>query len=60
MALTVEPGCYVRPADGVPEHFWDIGIRIEDDAIVTSSGCDIITDSAPKRVAEIEALMSDA
>lgn len=60
MALTVEPGCYVRPADGVPEHFWDIGIRIEDDAIVTSSGCEIITDSAPKRVAEIEALMSDA
>ena len=60
MALTVEPGCYVRPADGVPEHFWDIGIRIEDDAIVTASGCEIITDSAPKRVAEIEALMSDA
>lgn len=60
MALTVEPGCYVRPADGVPEHFWDIGIRIEDDAIVTSSGCEIITNSAPKRVAEIEALMSDA
>ncbi|MEZ0245626.1 MAG: Xaa-Pro aminopeptidase [Methylophilaceae bacterium] len=60
MALTVEPGCYVRPADGVPEHFWDIGIRIEDDAIVTPSGCEIITDSAPKRVAEIEALMSDA
>lgn len=60
MALTVEPGCYVRPADGVPEHFWDIGIRIEDDAIVTPSGCEIITDGAPKRVAEIEALMSDA
>lgn len=60
MALTVEPGCYVRPADGVPEHFWDIGIRIEDDAIVIPSGCEIITDSAPKRVAEIEALMSDA
>jgi Xaa-Pro aminopeptidase len=60
MALTVEPGCYVRPADGVPEHFWNIGIRIEDDAIVTPSGCEIITDSAPKHVAEIEALMSDA
>ena len=31
MTLTVEPGCYVRPADNVPEHFWNIGMRIEDD-----------------------------
>ncbi len=59
-ALTVEPGCYVRPAEGVPKHFWDIGIRIEDDAIVTTTGCDIITAAAPKSVAEIEALMADA
>ena len=57
MALTVEPGCYVRPADGVPEHFWNIGIRIEDDAIVTESGCDIITSGAPKLVAEVESLI---
>ena len=59
MALTVEPGCYVRPAENVPEHFWNIGIRIEDDAIVTPSGCDIITKAAPKTVAEIEDLMRD-
>ena len=59
MALTVEPGCYVRPADNVPEHFWNIGIRIEDDAVVTESGCEIITKAAPKTVAEIEALMCD-
>lgn len=58
MTLTVEPGCYVRPADGVPEHFWNIGIRIEDDALVTASGCDIITADAPKTVAEIEAIMA--
>lgn len=56
MALTVEPGIYVRPADGVPEQFWHIGIRIEDDAVVTPDGCDIIT-GAPKTVAEIEATM---
>jgi Xaa-Pro aminopeptidase len=56
MALTVEPGIYVRPAEGVPEQFWHIGIRIEDDAVVTPDGCDIIT-SAPKTVAEIEATM---
>jgi Xaa-Pro aminopeptidase len=60
MALTVEPGCYVRPADDVPEHFWNIGIRIEDDAVVTATGCEIITDGAPKKVDEIEALMADA
>ncbi|MBL8458759.1 MAG: Xaa-Pro aminopeptidase [Zoogloea sp.] len=56
--LTVEPGCYIRPADGVPEAFWNIGIRIEDDALVTESGCDILTASTPKSVADIEALMS--
>ncbi len=56
--LTVEPGCYVRPADNVPEHFWNIGIRIEDDALVTSTGCEILTAAAPKTVAEIESIMS--
>jgi Xaa-Pro aminopeptidase len=59
MALTVEPGCYVRPADNVPEAFWNIGIRIEDDAIVTPIGCEIITKAAPKTVSEIEDLMRD-
>ena len=57
MALTVEPGIYVRPAEGVPEQFWHIGIRIEDDAVVTADGCDIISSAAPKTVAEIEAMM---
>lgn len=57
MALTVEPGIYVRPADGVPEQFWHIGIRIEDDALVTASGCEILSHAAPKSVADIEALM---
>lgn len=57
MALTVEPGCYVRPAENVPEHFWNIGIRIEDDVVVTDHGCEVITHAAPKTVDEIEALM---
>jgi len=60
MTLTVEPGCYVRPADGVPERFWNVGVRIEDDALVTASGCEIVTAAAPKRVEDIEALMRDA
>jgi Xaa-Pro aminopeptidase len=59
MVLTIEPGIYVRPAPGVPEAFWNIGIRIEDDALVTAEGCDIITHKAPKTVADIEAVMRD-
>ena len=57
MVLTVEPGCYIRPAENVPEHFWNIGIRIEDDVVVTSSGCDILTIAAPKAINDIEAIM---
>ena len=58
MMLTVEPGCYIRPADNVPEHFWNIGIRIEDDALVTANGCETMTKDAPKTVAEIESIMA--
>jgi len=57
MTLTVEPGIYVRPGAGVPEQFWHIGIRIEDDVVVTDNGYRILTGSAPKSVAEIEALV---
>ncbi|MCD2514806.1 aminopeptidase P N-terminal domain-containing protein [Massilia sp. G4R7] len=57
MALTVEPGIYVRPAEGVPEEYWGIGIRIEDDVIVVDDGCRILSGDAPKRVAEVEQLM---
>ncbi|ALK99126.1 Xaa-Pro aminopeptidase [Massilia sp. WF1] len=57
MAVTVEPGIYVRPAEGVPEEYWHIGIRIEDDVIVTEDGYRILTSSAPKSVDEIEALV---
>jgi Xaa-Pro aminopeptidase len=57
MTLTVEPGCYIRPGQGVPEHYANIGVRIEDDALVTETGCEIITAEAPKTVADVEALM---
>ncbi len=60
MVLTIEPGCYIRPADDVPEAFWNIGVRIEDDAVVTEDGFEIITLAAPKKIADIEALMRDA
>ena len=57
MVLTIEPGIYVRPAEGVPEQFHHIGIRIEDDAIVTDGGCELITRGVPVKADEIEALM---
>ena len=57
MTFTVEPGLYIRPADDVPEAFWNIGIRIEDDVLVTQNGCEVLTDP-PKTVAEIEACMA--
>jgi Xaa-Pro aminopeptidase len=60
MTLTVEPGLYIRAADDVPERLRNIGIRIEDDVVVTPQGCEVITAEAPKGVAEIEALMRDA
>lgn len=57
MTLTVEPGIYVRPGEGVPEQYWNIGIRIEDDVVVTDAGSRILTPDAPKSVAGIEAWM---
>jgi Xaa-Pro aminopeptidase len=57
MVLTIEPGIYVRPGEGVPEHFHNIGIRIEDDAIVTASGCELMTRDVPVDADAIEALM---
>jgi Xaa-Pro aminopeptidase len=57
MVLTIEPGLYVRPSDEAPEAFWNLGIRIEDDAIVQASGCELITRGVPVVADEIEALM---
>ncbi len=56
MVLTVEPGCYIRRADTVPEEFWDIGVRIEDDVLVTADGNQNLTAAAPKAIAEVEAM----
>ncbi|GAB4205905.1 MAG: aminopeptidase P N-terminal domain-containing protein [Tibeticola sp.] len=60
MVLTIEPGLYVRPSEGVPEAFWNIGIRIEDDAVVTAGGCELISRGVPVEPDEIEALMREA
>ncbi len=57
--LTVEPGCYVRPAENVPEHFWNIGIRIEDDVLITTAGNEVLTKNAVKSVTDIETMMAE-
>ncbi|HEX3063572.1 MAG TPA: Xaa-Pro aminopeptidase [Usitatibacter sp.] len=54
MVLTVEPGLYIRPAPNVPKAFWNIGVRIEDDVLVTSKGREILTSDCPKSVKDVE------
>lgn len=57
MVITIEPGIYVRPSPDVPERFHGIGIRIEDDAVITADGCELITRGVPVAPDAIEALM---
>jgi Xaa-Pro aminopeptidase len=56
MALTVEPGIYIRPAAQVPKEFWNIGIRIEDDVLVTRQGPEVLTGALEKTPEAIESL----
>ena len=61
MVMTVEPGLYIPAGSkGVARKWWNIGIRIEDDVVVTKTGCEVITDGVPKTADEIEALMASA
>ena len=58
MVLTVEPGIYIPAGSrGVAKKWWNIGIRIEDDVLVTKIGHEVLSTNAPKHVDEIEALM---
>ena len=61
MALTVEPGIYIAADNqSVAKKWRGIGVRIEDDVVVTRNGCEVLTNGVPKTVAEIEALMAAA
>ena len=59
MVITIEPGLYIRPAEDVDDAFWNIGIRIEDDAVINNSGCELISRGVPVKADEIEALMKN-
>lgn len=61
MVMTVEPGIYIAPDnDRVPKKWRGIGVRIEDDVVVTKSGHQILTDAVPKDADAIEALMAES
>ena len=60
MVITIEPGLYIRPANDIDEKFWNIGIRIEDDAVLSDGGCELISRGVPVNADEIEALMKNA
>ena len=60
MVTTIEPGIYIAPDNtDVPEQWRGIGVRIEDDVLVTNSGYRILSIGVPKTVLEIEAFMSE-
>ena len=60
MVTTIEPGLYFQPHKGLSSKWWNIGVRIEDDVLVTRDGNEVMTRDVPKTVGEIEALMAGA
>jgi Xaa-Pro aminopeptidase len=61
MVFTVEPGVYIAAGtEGVPEEYFNIGVRIEDDVVVTENGVEVLTSKTPKEVKDIEATMKES
>jgi Xaa-Pro aminopeptidase len=60
MALTVEPGVYIRPSPRIPKEFWNIGVRIEDDVLVTNGVPDVLSGALEKTPEAVERLVTGA
>ena len=58
MIFTVEPGIYINKETGIDKGYHDIGVRIEDDILITNNGCEVLSRDVPKTIQEIENLMS--
>ena len=58
MIITIEPGLYIPASPDIPSQYWNIGIRIEDDILITRNEPEVLTKVAPKEVEEIEACMA--
>ncbi|CAN1219413.1 Intermediate cleaving peptidase 55, mitochondrial [Linum perenne] len=59
VVITIEPGVYVPPSSDVPERYKGIGIRIEDEVLITETGYEVLTGSMPKEVKHIESLLNN-
>jgi len=57
--ITIEPGLYIPPTEGVDEQWWNIGVRIEDDILITEEGPVVLSGAAPKSIEAIEAMMAE-
>lgn len=59
MVITIEPGIYIPAGSNCDEKWWDIPVRIEDDYLITTDGIELLSDDAPRKSSEIEALMKE-
>jgi Xaa-Pro aminopeptidase len=55
--ITVEPGLYIAAAEDIDPKWWNIGVRIEDDVLITESGPVVLSHAVPRQIDEVEALM---